>query len=112
MTITKRQIKTFTNNVIDIPDELDVIESTEVIPSFFRSWRIVSAHDGDKRVVWDSTSLAQMSEAAKLFDKLREEGLEAYRVGIDGKRSSDKMEIFDPEAEEVIFIPMAAMAGG
>jgi hypothetical protein len=65
-----------------------------------------------KRVVWEATSIPQIAEARKLFDALREEGMTAFRVGTDGKQSSEEMKEFDPLAEEVIFVQMKHVVGG
>jgi hypothetical protein len=77
-----------------------------------RSFVIPSIKDGDKRVVWDSSDLDQINEAKALFDQLIQEGLVPYRVGLDGKATSESMNEFDPDAEEVIFLAIAAQVTG
>lgn len=107
-----REVHCFTNVVVRIPDELKVLDDNETVEAGHRCWRIMSKHDGDKRVVWDSTSIGQIAEAKKLFAKLKAEGMVAYRVGTDGKMSSEEMTEFDPHAEEVIFVQMKHVVGG
>ena len=36
----------------------------------------------------------------------------SFRVGVDGQASAEVMDEFDPLAEEVIFMPIAAISGG
>ena len=108
-----REVQCFTNVIIRIPDELNVLaDGEEQSEGDDRCWRIMSKHDGDKRVVWDSTSIGQIAEAQKLFAKLKAEGMAAYRVGVNGKMSSEEMTEFDPHAEEVIFVQMKHVVGG
>ena len=47
-----------------------------------------------------------------MFDACAAEGLVPYKVGVNGKASSEVMDEFDPYAEEVIFLPVAVVAGG
>jgi len=66
----------------------------------------------DKRVVWDSRDMDQIEEAKAMFDECVAKGMVPYRVGTDGRATSEVMDEFDPEAEEVIFLPIAQVAGG
>lgn len=107
-----REIHCFTNVMVRIADELQVLEDNQEIPKGYHCWRIMSKQDGDKRVIWNSTSIPEIAEAKKLFQKLQSEGMQAFRVGTDGKRTSEKMTEFDPAAEEVIFVQMKHVVGG
>jgi len=75
-------------------------------------FRILNQKDGDKRLVWDRMSMADIKAARELFNTLSSQGLRAYRVGSGGKASTEFMESFDPTEEEVIFMPMTMIAGG
>lgn len=92
-------------SVIDIPDGLRVLEDNEQPQKGFHTFRILTPQDGDKRIVWDSRDLRQINEAKDTFNKLIREGLVPYKVGVDGKATSEVMAEFDPSAEEVIFLP-------
>lgn len=107
-----RQVKCFTNNVVQIPEELDVLSGVEQPEVGKVCWRIMTKEDGDKRVVWDAHSIPQIAEAKKLFDNLVAEGMQPYRVGTNGERTAEVMKEFDPSAEEVIFLPMKQIVGG
>jgi hypothetical protein len=98
---------------IRIPDCLGILENpADKAPQWFGTFRIMTPKDGDKRVVWDSRDFTQIREAKEMFDQLVAQGLIPYRVGINGQRTSEVMVEFDPYAEEIIFLPMAMVAGG
>lgn len=97
---------------LEVPDGLKILQDGEEPPSSFGCMRIMTVKDGDKRVVWDCKSMDQIREAEQMFEKLKGEGLVPYRVGTDGKSSSEEMTEFDPHVEEIIFLPMKAVAGG
>ena len=98
---------------IAVPDSLEIIsDPTRKTPAGFGCFRIMTPKDGDKRVVWDSRDFAQISEAKAMFDELVVQGLVPYRVGVNGRASSEVMVEFDPYAEEIIFLPIAMVAGG
>lgn len=97
----------------DIPKELTVLGDTEPDRSGnVGVFRIMTPQDGDKRVIWDHLSLKSIRDAKKLFGKLLKQGFVPYLVGTNGKASSEVMDKFDPYAEEVIFLPVQAVAGG
>jgi len=77
----------------------------------FGMFRILDQKEGDKRLVWNRLSLGDISEAHRMFDRFIGEGLQAYRVGSDGKQGG-RMESFDPTAEEVLFLPIKLVVGG
>lgn len=98
---------------IDIPDALTVLDDPkEAAPQGCGCFRIMTKEDGDKRVVWNSMNLGEIRAAKEMFDQLIQEGLVPYKVGVDGQASSEVMDEFDPVAEEVIFMPVAMVAGG
>ena len=98
--------------VIDVPKTLRVLADNEKPAKGWGCFRVMTAQDGDKRVVWDARDLDQIEEAKEMFDQLVQEGLVPYKVGIDGKATADVMDEFDPDAEEVIFLPVAAAVAG
>lgn len=101
------------STTIKIPDNLGVMENpSQKAPEGFGCFRIMTPKDGDKRVVWDSRDFAQITEAKAMFDELVVQGLVPYCVGINGRASSEVMIEFDPYAEEIIFLPVAMVAGG
>lgn len=75
-------------------------------------FRILNQEDGDKRVVWDRSSLTEINDAKRLFDQLVEQGLVPYQVDARGTRTTKVLTQFDPEAEEIIFVPIKQMVGG
>lgn len=97
---------------VTIPNGLKILKDKEAVNKWERCFRFLTAKDGDKRVVWDSRDMDQIEEAKAMFDDAVAKGLVPYRVGLDGKASSEVMDEFDPEAEEVIFLPIAQVAGG
>ncbi len=96
---------------ITVPPELRVLED-DVAPPGHGMFRILTAKDGDKRVVWNSAILQEISAARKMFMDCVHEGLVPYRVGADGKATSQVMREFDPQAEEVVFLPVRLVRGG
>lgn len=98
---------------IEVPEELQILEGGDQKPSDKHFlFRILHTAKGDERVTWDSTNFIEIKAAKKLFVELVEKGLTPYRVGVDGKQTSDVMDEFDPTAEEVIFLAHAMVAGG
>lgn len=97
-----------------IPDNLHVVPANEdPDPSpDIGCFRVMTIRDGDKRITWYRRSLEQIREAKKMFMDLLKEGLVPYRVGTDGAKTSEVMDEFDPNAEEVIFLPVRQIAGG
>ena len=75
-------------------------------------FRIMTPKDGDKRVTWRRNSIPEIRAAKKMFMDLHAQGMQAFKVGVDGKASVEMMKEFDPYAEEVVFMPLRAIAGG
>jgi hypothetical protein len=98
---------------IKIPDSLQILDNPdERPPAGFGAFRIMTPKDGDKRVVWDKRDFAQIIEAKSMFDDCVAQGLVPYRVGVNGQATAEVMAEFDPHAEEIIFLPIAMVAGG
>lgn len=97
---------------IGIPDSLRVLQDGEVPKKGQHVFRILTVKDGDKRIVWDNRDINQIEDAKKMFDECIIAGLVPYCVGTNGKATSEVMDEFDAEAEEVIFLPIAQVAGG
>ena len=95
-----------------VPEGLTVTTSSKAPPRH-GMFRIMNFKDGDKRVVWNRDSLAEIQAAKEMFDQLKDkENLRPYRVGTGGKASAEIMEEFDPMAEEVIFLPGKQLVAG
>ncbi len=80
--------------------------------AIYGCFRIISQKDGDKRVVWCRKVIAEIQAAKKMFMDLISKGMVPYKVGVSGNASAEVMDEFDPTAEEVIFMPVRAIAGG
>jgi hypothetical protein len=111
-TITAPIIKAGASIDIEVPDELSILNDQQEIPQGHGVFRILTKEDGDKRVVWDNRSLAQIRDAQSMFKDMIKKGLVPYKVGLDGKTTAEVMDVFDPLAEEVIFLPAPMLAGG
>lgn len=96
---------------VEIPDGLQILEDGP-IPAHHHCFRILDPEKGDERLTWDNRSLPSIADAKKAFVNLIKAGLKPFKVGLDGVTTSDAMSEFDPLAEEVIFLPMAPVAGG
>jgi len=125
-----RVVDCFAKQTYNIPDALHILgrnggtaeenfvelaaiaAQMEVEASDLGSFSIMSQPDGDKRVVWCRKVIAEISAAKQMFLDLIKKGMIPYKVGIDGQASSDEMKEFDATAEEVIFVPLKAIAGG
>lgn len=140
--VMDRKVETFAKNTYEIPEELDIVdkvpteclsdyelqealaglskEELELGASMFRncqgkskfgSFRIMSPKDGDKRVTWRRTVIKEIRAAKQMFMDLIKQGMVPYAVGANGKAATEMKE-FDPLAEEIIFMPLRAIAGG
>jgi hypothetical protein len=98
---------------LEVSEKLDILEDPDAEPpKGFGCMRIQTIKDGDKRVIWDKTDPQQIAEAELTFNQLIVDGLDAFKVGLDGKKTSEKITEFDAEAEEIIFVQKAMVAGG
>lgn len=96
---------------VEIPKELKIQEEPDA-PANCGMFRILTAKDGDKRVVWNRLVMQEIQAAKKMFMNLIDKGLVPHRVKNDGTPSAEIMKEFDPRAEEVIFLPIQAVRGG
>jgi hypothetical protein len=94
---------------VEVPDEIQILQD---VPEGHFCFRILDPEKGDERLTWDALDFRQIKAAKKLFVDLVKKGLKPFRVGTNGKATSEAMSEFDPEAEEVIFLPQALVAGG
>lgn len=124
-----RTIDCFAKQTYDVPPELTIMGpgsaldfaelaviagqlEVEASAKDFGCFRILSQKDGDKRVVWCRRKIAEIKAAKQMFLDLLSKGMIPYKVGVDGAASAEEMREFDPTAEEVIFMPVQAIAGG
>jgi len=71
----------------------------------------VLSHHGDDRYMWDKTAVmtgdmeaqAAVREAERVFAEQRARGATAVRVKPD--RVTERIEKFDPEADQILMIP-------
>ena len=97
---------------LEVPEKLKLLPDGELPQEGHGCFRFMTPKDGDKRIVWDCRDLEQIAEAKRMFDEAIQQGLVPYKVGVDGRATSEVMDEFDPEAEEVMFLPVALVAGG
>ena len=97
---------------VEIPSEIQILEQDETVPEFHHCFSIIDPAKGDERLTWDNRCLQQIAAAKKTFVALIQKNLRPFKVGINGLATSDVMTVFDPLAEEVIFLPMAPVKGG
>jgi hypothetical protein len=110
-TITVPALKgTSLREEVELPEGIQILEGD--LPQGKHCFRIMDPEKGDERLTWDSGDWFQIKAAKELFVKLIKKGLKPFRVGTDGKATSEAMSEFDPHAEEVIFLPQALVAGG
>lgn len=96
---------------VEVPDGIQILED-EPVPDGHHCFRILDPEKGDERLTWDRQDFRQIKAAKDMFVKLIKKGLKPFKVGTDGKATSEAMSEFDPTAEEVIFLPQALVAGG
>ena len=96
---------------VKVPDKLVILGSKEQPCKGWWCCRIPTSKHGDKRVVWDASDSDHVVEARKFFDLLIEQGMVPYAVAPDGKLPATIMDDFDPKAEEVMFLAVAAVVG-
>jgi len=107
-----RIVDCFANQTYEVPEILKILDSETVTDPENGCFRVMSQKDGDKRVVWSRKVIAEIKAAKQMFLDLISKGMTPYKVGVDGAATSEVMKEFDPIAEEIIFIPVRALAGG
>lgn len=75
-------------------------------------YRILNPQTGDDRLTWDTRDFQAMQDARKTYLDLIQKGYKPYRVDPQGNKTNQPMTTFDPTASQVIFVPMAPVAGG
>lgn len=107
-----------TGKPLNIRDELVVPENMAVMageqePAEHHGvFRILNPRSGDDRLTWDKRDFQATKEARRTFLELIQKGFKPFRVGPNGRRSNEAMQEFDPTAQQVLFVPMAPVAGG
>ncbi len=71
--------------------------------------RVLTAEEGDQKVVWDENNEDQVEVAKMTFDKLKGKKYIAYKVDKKGEQTK-VMKKFDPKAGKLIMVP--PIAGG
>lgn len=99
------------SETISIPDSLRILENEEPKQPNQGIFRVLTPQDGDKRIVWDNMSIAEINEAKQMFDELKAKGLRPFTVGEDGKAISEVNQ-FDAHIGEIVFLPMRAVSAG
>ena len=98
---------------ITVPDSLAILDEPKAVPGDnCGCFRIMSPEHGDQRVAWDRTQPAQVADAGRVFNQLVERGLVPHEVGVGAVKTNRIMDVFDATAEEVVFLPVALVAGG
>jgi hypothetical protein len=72
----------------------------------------ILTEDGDKRLTWNRNTLAEIRDAKQKFNELVGEGMVPYKVDPSGNKTPEAMTEFDAGAEEIVFSPIQALAGG
>lgn len=111
-TAARTIVSEITKREVVIPDCLGALSDVSVDYKSVGVFRILTAKDGDERVVWRRESIPEINAAKEVFDRLVAEGFTPYRVGASGEKTSQVMVEFDPTAEEIIFAPLRLLVGG
>lgn len=64
----------------------------------------IADHTGDTVVQWHADNETEVAIARASFEKAKEKGHLAYRVGERG-RENEVIRTFDPEAEHIVLMP-------
>jgi hypothetical protein len=102
-------VRCFGNVDVPVPDGLRVLgdgqthdpERGEFV------FCILTPRDGDKRILWNRRSIAEVNDARKMFDDLVAQGMTPHRVGTNGEPAADVLTSFDPILEEISFLDAA-----
>lgn len=63
--------------------------------------------EGDTKVIWDPKNEDEVDAAEAQFNSLIKKGFSAFEVGISGRKTSKKVEEFDPDLGKLIMVPRA-----
>ena len=99
---------------VDVPDSLKITTDLDTPNEEGHGcFRVLSVDAGDERVIWDRNDPDQIRDAKGLFASLLNQGQVPYAIGYDGKPNMNKqLTDFDPNAEEIVFIPTRLVVGG
>ncbi len=100
------------SEMIEIPEGLTLLERGAARPADGRVFRIMTPDAGDERLVWDSKILKEIIAAKKFFQKMVAKGFKPFRCDAKGKALPQVMKRFEADAEEIVFLPEMAVAGG
>ena len=102
---------TCTTLPLQVPDILTTQQDPTPPPNC-GMFKVLTAQDGDRRIIWNRLILDEIRAAKKMFLDLVDKGLVPYKVGTGGRPSADIMKVFDASAEEVVFLPVNVARGG
>lgn len=63
--------------------------------------------EGDTKVIWDPKNDDEVDAAEAQFNTLKKKGFTAFEVGRTGRKTSKKVDEFDPELGKLIMVPKA-----
>lgn len=96
----------------DVPTGLQKLEDGQQVQPGQCLFSIMNPN-GDDRLTWIRDNLTSIQAAKRAFVDFVKKGLKPYKVNTDGIVTAEVMDEFDPEAEEVIFMPgRPILAGG
>lgn len=99
---------------IEIPDSFQILQDGAQRPpgAAARMFRVMTPEKGDERLVWDSGRLSEIRDAFKFFKNMVAKGFKPFKCDGQGKVLPEPMKRFDAHAEEIVFLPAMAVAGG
>ncbi len=100
------------SETVEIPDSFTVLEQGEKPAPGSRMFRVMTPEKGDERLVWDSHSLREIRDAKKFYLSMVAKGFKPFKCDAKGKALPEPMKRFDAHAEEIVFLPEMAVAGG
>ncbi len=63
--------------------------------------------EGDTKVIWDPKNEDEVDAAEAQFNLLTKKGFSAFEVGVGGRKTSKKINEFDPDLGKLIMVPRA-----
>lgn len=94
---------------IEVPESMQVLEGEAGKSQGV--FRLLTPEHGDLRLSWDSDAPQAVKDAEVTFNRLKSTGLTPYRMGGD-KKPVNRLDAFDNKELDVVFLPMALVAGG
>jgi len=68
----------------------------------------VLGKEGDTKVIWDPKNDDEVEAAEAQFNSLTKKGFSAFEVGVSGRKTSRRVDEFNPDMGKVIMVPKAA----